>query len=156
MRVLGRLATALRRVIQQLRSDEHCAHVARPIVAAESFTAGAGEAWRHYPGAMKAQADWALCTGINRLGVSSLSAPAVARPPAGHDDGTVRRPLGPHANVVGHGRRHFTRTSPAANGCSGAEMSVANILYLAPEKRTACLSAAEFGHARQSAGSARL
>jgi hypothetical protein len=39
----------------------------RPIVAAESFTAGDGEAWRLYPDAMKAQADWALCTGINRI-----------------------------------------------------------------------------------------
>ena len=39
----------------------------RPIIAAEAFTADAPEAWRLYPGAMKAQADWALCFGINRL-----------------------------------------------------------------------------------------
>ena len=26
-----------------------------------------GEAWRQYPGSMKAQGDWALCTGINRF-----------------------------------------------------------------------------------------
>jgi hypothetical protein len=39
----------------------------RPIVAAEAFTSGSREAWRLYPGAMKAQADWAFCTGINRL-----------------------------------------------------------------------------------------
>ena len=39
----------------------------RPIVAAESFTADAGEDWRLHPGNMKAQADWALATGINRL-----------------------------------------------------------------------------------------
>ena len=39
----------------------------RPVVAAEAFTSGDGEAWRLYPGAMKRQADWAFCMGINRL-----------------------------------------------------------------------------------------
>ena len=39
----------------------------RTICAAESFTANSSEAWRLYPGAMKSQADWALCCGINRL-----------------------------------------------------------------------------------------
>jgi hypothetical protein len=39
----------------------------KPIVAAEAFTAGDSEAWRLHPGAMKAQADWAFCAGINRL-----------------------------------------------------------------------------------------
>ncbi|MEN6450471.1 MAG: glycosyl hydrolase, partial [Thermoguttaceae bacterium] len=39
----------------------------RPVIAAESFTADDTEAWRLYPGAMKAQADWALATGINRI-----------------------------------------------------------------------------------------
>jgi len=39
----------------------------RPIVAAEAFTAGSGEAWQLYPGAMKNQGDWAFATGINRL-----------------------------------------------------------------------------------------
>ena len=39
----------------------------RPIVAAEAFTAAPGEDWRLYPGAMKNQGDWALCTGINRI-----------------------------------------------------------------------------------------
>ena len=41
----------------------------RPIVAAESFTSMPGEDWRQYPGAMKAQTDWALCTGINRFAI---------------------------------------------------------------------------------------
>ncbi|MCA9440034.1 MAG: glycosyl hydrolase, partial [Candidatus Omnitrophica bacterium] len=31
----------------------------KPIVAAEAFTAGSGEAWKLYPGAMKNQGDWA-------------------------------------------------------------------------------------------------
>ena len=39
----------------------------RPVVAAESFTSGDGERWRLYPGALKAQGDWAFCAGINRL-----------------------------------------------------------------------------------------
>ncbi len=39
----------------------------RNIVAAESFTSGGNEAWRQYPGSMKAQADWALCCGVNRF-----------------------------------------------------------------------------------------
>ncbi|MCC7376462.1 MAG: hypothetical protein IT581_17515 [Verrucomicrobiales bacterium] len=39
----------------------------RPIIAAESFTADAPEAWQLYPGRMKNQADWALALGINRL-----------------------------------------------------------------------------------------
>lgn len=38
-----------------------------PIVAAEAFTAGGEEAWQQYPGSMKAQGDWALCAGINRI-----------------------------------------------------------------------------------------
>jgi hypothetical protein len=39
----------------------------RPVVAAESFTSDDKEAWRLHPGAMKPQADWAFCMGINRL-----------------------------------------------------------------------------------------
>lgn len=39
----------------------------KSIVPAESFTAEPGEYWQWYPGNMKAQADWALCCGINRM-----------------------------------------------------------------------------------------
>lgn len=39
----------------------------RSVVAAESFTSGDGERWQLYPGALKAQGDWAFCAGINRL-----------------------------------------------------------------------------------------
>ncbi|MCC6143386.1 MAG: hypothetical protein IT368_06235, partial [Candidatus Hydrogenedentes bacterium] len=39
----------------------------KTIVAAESFTADAPEAWQLYPGAMKNQGDWALAAGINRI-----------------------------------------------------------------------------------------
>jgi hypothetical protein len=39
----------------------------RPIIAAESFTAGSREAFKQYPGRMKDQTDWAFCQGLNRL-----------------------------------------------------------------------------------------
>jgi hypothetical protein len=39
----------------------------KKIVGAESFTAGPGEDWQKYPGAMKEQLDWALCAGINKF-----------------------------------------------------------------------------------------
>ena len=39
----------------------------RPIIAAESFTAGSREAFKQYPGKMKDQTDWAFCQGLNRL-----------------------------------------------------------------------------------------
>jgi hypothetical protein len=39
----------------------------RTIIAAESFTSDHNEAWRLFPAAMKNQADWAFCCGINRL-----------------------------------------------------------------------------------------
>jgi hypothetical protein len=41
--------------------------LARPIVAAESFTSGDTERWQLYPGALKGQGDWALCAGVNRF-----------------------------------------------------------------------------------------
>jgi len=39
----------------------------KPVVAAESFTSDDRERWLLYPGAMKAQADCALCAGVNRI-----------------------------------------------------------------------------------------
>jgi hypothetical protein len=39
----------------------------RPVVGAEAFTAAPGEDWRQHPASMKAQADWALGCGINRI-----------------------------------------------------------------------------------------
>jgi hypothetical protein len=38
----------------------------RPVVGGEAFTSD-GDAWRQYPGAMKAQGDWALSSGVNRF-----------------------------------------------------------------------------------------
>ena len=39
----------------------------KQVVAAEAFTSDATEAWKLYPGNMKNQTDWALCSGINRF-----------------------------------------------------------------------------------------
>ena len=39
----------------------------RPVVAAESFTSDDSERWQLYPGALKAQGDWAFASGINKL-----------------------------------------------------------------------------------------
>ncbi len=44
------------------------AHTAgRTVVGAEAFTASASEHWLQHPASMKAQGDWALCCGINRI-----------------------------------------------------------------------------------------
>ena len=102
--------------------------------------------------------------GAGRLGVlrgrephrlPSLPASAVARPPARHDDGAVRRPLGAHADVVGHGRR-LSRLpgalpvpappGPAGGGC----------LLPGAGGRAARVSPAGLGHARPAAGAAGL
>jgi len=39
----------------------------RKVIGAEAFTAGGGQDWHKYPGSMKEQLDWALCTGINKF-----------------------------------------------------------------------------------------
>lgn len=39
----------------------------RKIIGAEAFTANKGENGQQYPGAMKAQGDWAFCAGVNRF-----------------------------------------------------------------------------------------
>ncbi len=39
----------------------------RNLIGAEAFTADSSDAWHQHPGSMKAQTDWALATGINRI-----------------------------------------------------------------------------------------
>ncbi len=104
----------------------------RPIVGAESFTSGPEEAWRLYPGAMKAQADWALCAGINRITFHRYQ----------HQPWLDRRP---GMTMGGHGV-HWERTQtwwdmvPAFHAylsrCQTMlrrGLPVADILYLNPE-----------------------
>lgn len=39
----------------------------KPVVAAEAFTASAGEDWQADPAALKPLGDWAFCAGVNRF-----------------------------------------------------------------------------------------
>lgn len=102
------------------------------IVAAEAFTATDQEAWRLHPGAMKAQADWAFATGINRLVIHRFA----------HQPWLDRRPgmtMGPYG--VHHDR---TQTWWEMSGAWHAYLArcqfllrqglpVADILYVVPE-----------------------
>lgn len=104
----------------------------RRVVAAEAFTATDQEAWRLYPGAMKAQADWAFATGINRLVIHRYA----------HQPWLDRRPgmtMGPYG--VHHDR---TQTWWEMSGAWHEYLArcqfllrqglpVADILYVAPE-----------------------
>lgn len=39
----------------------------RSVVAAEAFTSNPGEDWKAHPATLKAQGDWAFCSGVNRF-----------------------------------------------------------------------------------------
>jgi hypothetical protein len=39
----------------------------RNVVAAEAFTSNPGEDWKAHPASLKAQGDWAFCSGVNRF-----------------------------------------------------------------------------------------
>jgi hypothetical protein len=41
--------------------------IGKSVVAAEAFTSTDEEAWKAYPGSMKALGDWAFCAGVNRI-----------------------------------------------------------------------------------------
>ncbi len=104
----------------------------RNIVGAEAFTADDSEAWKQYPGSMKAQGDWALATGINRIVFHRYQ----------HQPWPDRRP-GMTMGIYGV---HWERTQtwwdmvPAYHAylsrCQAMlrqGLSVADILYLTPE-----------------------
>ena len=104
----------------------------RPIVAAESFTSDDKEAWRLYPGAMKRQADWAFCMGINRLVFHRYAhQPWLDRRP-----GMTMGPYGVHYErtqtwwpMVGAWHQYLARCQAVLQ----RGQAVADILYLAPE-----------------------
>jgi hypothetical protein len=106
--------------------------VGRPIVAAESFTAGAKEAWQLYPGIMKPQADWAFCMGINRLVFHRYAhQPWLDRWP-----GMTMGPYGVHYErtqtwcpMVGAWHQYLARCQVMLR----RGLPVADICYLAPE-----------------------
>jgi len=104
----------------------------RPVVAAESFTSDDREAWRLYPGAMKRQADWAFCMGINRLVFHRYAhQPWLDRWP-----GMTMGPYGVHYErtqtwwpMVGAWHQYLARCQAVLQRGS----SVADICYLAPQ-----------------------
>jgi hypothetical protein len=106
--------------------------VGRPVVAAEAFTSDDKEAWRLYPGAMKRQADWAFCLGINRLVFHRYAhQPWLDRRP-----GMTMGPYGVHYErtqtwwpMVGAWHQYLARCQAVLQ----RGLSVADICYLAPE-----------------------
>ena len=104
----------------------------RPIVAAESFTSDHKEAWRLHPGAMKPQADWAFCMGINRLVIHRYAhQPWLDRSP-----GMTMGPYGVHYertqtwwDMAGAWHRYLARCQTMLRRGS----PVADICYLAPQ-----------------------
>lgn len=54
----------------------------KSIVAAEAFTSNPGEDWQAYPATLKAQGDWAFCSGVNRFDFHRFQAqPGITRWP---------------------------------------------------------------------------
>jgi hypothetical protein len=104
----------------------------RPVVAAESFTSDDKEAWRLYPGAMKRQADWAFCMGINRLVFHRYAhQPWLDRWP-----GMTMGPYGVHYErtqtwwpMVGAWHQYLARCQAVLQ----RGLPVADICYLAPQ-----------------------
>lgn len=103
----------------------------RPVVAAEAFTAGSGEAWKLYPAAVKNQGDWAFCTGINRLVYHTF-----AHKPQGRSPGMTMGPYGVHWDrgqtwwpMASAYHRYITRCQFLLR----QGQTVADICYLIPE-----------------------
>jgi hypothetical protein len=102
-----------------------------PIVAAESFTADHGEAWKFHPGYLKNQGDWAFSTGINRFTFHTFAhKPDETRP------GMVMGPYGVHWDrgqtwwpMVSAYHRYLSRCQHLLR----QGRSVADMLYLIPE-----------------------
>ncbi|MEN6424696.1 MAG: glycosyl hydrolase [Phycisphaerales bacterium] len=104
----------------------------RQVVAAEAFTSGDKEAWRLHPGAMKRQADWAFCMGINRFVFHRYAhQPWLDRRP-----GMTMGPYGVHYErtqtwwpMVGAWHQYLARCQAMLQ----RGRTVADICYLAPE-----------------------
>lgn len=104
----------------------------RSLVPAEAFTAEVKEGFSLYPGAMKAQADWAFCLGINRLVFHRFAhQPWLHRVP-----GMTMGPYGTHYErtqtwwpMVGAWHEYLARCQVLLQ----RGRPVADILYLAPE-----------------------
>lgn len=106
--------------------------VGQTIVAAEAFTAWDAEQWRMYPGNMKAQGDWAFCTGINRIAFHRYQ----HQPWPGRLPGMTMGPYGVHWeatqtwwNMVPAYHLYLTRCQAMLR----RGLPVSDILYLAAE-----------------------
>jgi hypothetical protein len=102
------------------------------VIGAESFTANPGEDWHQYPGSMKAQLDWALCTGINKFVIHRYE----HQPDLDKFPGMTMGPYGVHWertetwwDMVPAFHTYVSRCSQMLR----QGLPVAEILYLTPE-----------------------
>ncbi len=102
------------------------------IIGAESFTAGANDVWLQYPGSMKAQLDWALCAGLNKIVIHRYQ----HQPELDKFPGMTMGPYGVHWertqtwwDMVPAFHQYIARTSEMLR----QGLPVADILYLTPE-----------------------
>ena len=117
--------------VQLLRGRFHRPHHGPADRGRRGVHSRSGRRWRQYPGSMKAQRDWALCAGINRL-VFHRSRTSRGESLARHDDGAVRRSLGTDADLVGHASAYHAYLARCQHMLRRG-LPVADILYLAPE-----------------------
>ncbi len=101
------------------------------IIGAESFTAR-GDYWRQYPGSMKAQLDWALCAGLNKIVFHTYQ----HQPDVNRFPGMTMGPYGVHWDrtetwwdMVPAFHQYVARSSEMLRQGT----PVADILYLTPE-----------------------
>ena len=104
----------------------------RRVIGAESFTAAPGEDWHEYPGSMKEQLDWALCTGINKFVIHRYQ----HQPELDKYPGMTMGPYGVHWertqtwwDLVPAFHTYMSRCSEMLR----QGMPVVDILYLTPE-----------------------
>ncbi len=104
----------------------------RSIIGAESFTSTDSDAWLQHPGSMKAQADWALATGINKI----LFHRYQHQPNENQFPGMTMGPYGVHWertqtwwDMVKPFHEYLTRSQNLLR----QGLPVADILYLVPE-----------------------
>jgi hypothetical protein len=104
----------------------------RPVVPAEAFTSEVKEGFSLHPGAMKAQADWAFCLGINRLVFHRFA----HQPWPHYAPGMTMGPYGAHYErtqtwwpMAGAWHEYLARCQTLLQ----RGRPVADILYLAPE-----------------------
>mgnify|MGYP001028433276 CR=1 FL=1 len=109
------------------------AHIGgQQVVAAEAFTAHLS-AWKHYPGSMKNQGDWAFAAGVNRLVYHTFQHQAL------HDSLRPGMTMGPYGIHHDRGQTWWPMASAYHTYVTRCQYllqqgrPVADILYLTPE-----------------------